>query len=284
MSDLPISFEFFPPKTEQSAKSLINTAMTLSAFNPEYYSVTYGALGSTQERTLQTVEQLLSKELTVAPHLTCIGSSKTDIKNLLSHYQQVGINRLVCLRGDLPPGTTDTQGDFHYAQDLVAFVRETTGNHFHIEVAIYPEGHPEASSLQEDLAHFKNKVAAGANAAITQYFFDPNAYLQLKEDCDRLNINIPITPGIIPITNAKQLIRFSAQCGAQIPGWIQTRLEDFNDDIDSIKAFGHDVITRLCQQLINAGAPSLHFYTLNQAKACSDVLNSLQYQQADVYV
>lgn len=283
-SQMDISFEFFPPKTDAGLNKLIDTANRLNTVDPSYFSVTYGAGGSTQESTMATVSRLQQAGFSVTPHITCIGTTKATIAELLTQYQQLGITQLVCLRGDLPFGKKTALGDFSYAAELVRFIRETTGSQFHIEVAVYPEAHPESSTMQQDLTHFKAKVDAGADGAISQYFFDANAYYQLREDCSKLNITIPITPGIIPITNSTQLIRFSDRCGADIPRWIKKRLESFGDDSASLKAFGLDVISRLCQQLINYGAPGLHFYTINQAQASIHILQQLSNTEAHAHV
>jgi len=259
------SCEFFPPKTEQGRVNLSTTIDELGPLKPAYFSCTYGAGGSTQEGTVDTVKEIVRKGHAAAPHITCIGSTPEKIKSLLDSYVALGIKRIVALRGDLPPGQ-DQAGHFLYADQLVAFIREQTGDHFHIEVAAYPEKHPQATSIQEDLLNFKKKADAGANAGITQYFFNPDAYFRFVDDCAKLGVTIPIVPGIMPITNYKQLARFSEGCGAEIPRWIATRLEGYGEDLEAIRAFGLDVTLRLCKTLLERGAPGLHFYTLNRSE------------------
>ncbi|MCW8899090.1 MAG: methylenetetrahydrofolate reductase [NAD(P)H] [Gammaproteobacteria bacterium] len=256
------SFEFFPPKTPEGAENLIKVRDTLGALNPKYFSVTFGAGGSTQQGTFDTVTSIQEAGFNAAPHLSCVGSTKENVREILKSYKDKGINRIVALRGDMPSGTHDI-GEFRFANELVEFIRNETNDHFHIEVAAYPEFHPQASSAEDDLNNFKRKVEAGANSAITQYFFNPDAYFRFVNDCEDLNLTIPIVPGIMPITNYIQLARFSDMCGAEIPRWIRKRLESYGDDRDSIKAFGEDVISEMCQQLLEAGAPGLHFYTMN---------------------
>lgn len=258
------SFEFFPPKTEEGRAKLRATCAELGELGPRYVSVTYGAGGSTQEGTYQTVKDLLAAGLECAPHLSCIGSSRESLRETLQSYVALGVRRIVALRGDMPSGMREA-GEFHYANELVAFIREETGDHFHIEVAAYPEFHPQAPSSDKDLENFQRKIAAGANAAITQYFYSFDAYLRFVDDCERLGIEVPIVPGIMPITNYKQLARFSDACGAEIPRWLRLRLESYGDDLDAIRAFGQEVVTDLCARLLAAGAPGLHFYTMNQA-------------------
>jgi len=259
------SCEFFPPKTEQGRANLSATIDELGLLKPAYFSCTYGAGGTTQEGTYDTVKEITEKGFAAAPHITCIGSTPDKIKTLLDAYIALGINRIVALRGDLPPGQ-DKAGHFLYADQLVAFIRKQTGDHFHIEIAAYPEKHPQAASLQQDLRNFKKKVDAGANAAITQYFFNPDAYFRFVDDCTKLGATIPVVPGIMPITNYKQLARFSEGCGAEIPRWIAARLEGYGEDLDSIRAFGLEVTLRLCEVLLERGAPGLHFYTLNRTE------------------
>jgi methylenetetrahydrofolate reductase (NADPH) len=259
------SCEFFPPKTDQGKTNLGATIDELGRLKPAYFSCTYGAGGTTQDGTYDTVKAITAKGFVAAPHITCIGSTPEKIKALLDGYIALGIKHIVALRGDLPPGQ-DQAGHFLYADQLVAFIRQETGKHFHIEIAAYPEKHPEAVSIQQDLLHFKKKANAGADAAITQYFYNPDAYFRFVEDCARQGIHIPIMPGIMPITNYKQLARFSESCGAEIPRWIATRLESYGEDLESIRAFGLDVTRRLCQTLLQGGAPGLHFYTLNRTE------------------
>jgi len=273
---VPVSCEFFPPKSDEGAQNLRKVYQELaSKLKPEYFSVTFGAGGSTQARTFDTVREIQTDSgVEAAPHLSCIGSTKDGIRKILEDYRQQGIRRIVALRGDLPSGMRDP-GDFSYANQLVSFIRLETGDHFHIEVAAYPEFHPQAPSATADLANFKRKVEAGADAAITQYFYSIEAYVRFVEECDRMGINIPIVPGIMPILNYTQLARFSDACGADIPRWLRKRLEAYGDDLASLRAFGHDVVTRLCEQLIEAGAPSLHFYTMNQAGPTLALADSL---------
>jgi len=256
------SFEFFPPKTPEGEQKLITVRDNLAALKPKYFSVTFGAGGSTQQGTFDTVTGIKEAGFEAAPHLSCIGSTKENILEILQGYKNKGINRIVTLRGDMPSGSHEV-GEFRYANELVEFIRTETGNHFHIEVAAYPEFHPQATSAEDDLNNFKRKIDAGANSAITQYFFNPDAYFRFIDDCEDLNINVPIVPGIMPITNYTQLARFSDMCGAEIPRWIRKRLESYGDDKASIKAFGEDVISEMCHQLLEAGAPGLHFYTMN---------------------
>ncbi|KOR28184.1 5,10-methylenetetrahydrofolate reductase [Achromatium sp. WMS2] len=263
---MTFSFELFPPKTAEGLEKLKPQIAALTAVKPKYFSVTYGAGGSTRERTFATVDWLRSQGIDTAPHLSCIGSSRQEIKDILIHYQNQDIHRLVALRGDLPSGMGSSEsGDFRYANELVAFIRSEMGDHFHIEVAAYPEIHPQASNAVKDLHNFQTKVAAGANSAITQYFYNLDAYTKFRDDCHKLGIDIPIIPGIMPITNYKQLTRFSDACGAEIPRWIRKRLETYQDNPESLQVFGHEVVTNLCRQLLDSGAPGLHFYTMNQA-------------------
>ncbi len=260
----PISLEFFPPKTPEGADKLKAVRQQLYALDPAYCSVTYGAGGSTQDGTIQTVRAILAEGFDAAPHFSCIGASKASVREQLAQFQADGVERIVALRGDLPSGYGGF-GEFRYASELVAFIREATGDHFHIEVAAYPEMHPQARNPQADLQAYLAKVRAGANVALTQYFFNSDAYFRFVEDAEAAGANIPVIPGIMPITNSSQLMRFSDACGAEIPRWIRTRLEGFGDDKASIQAFGLDVVTDLCEQLRSAGAPGLHFYTMNQS-------------------
>lgn len=269
-----LSLEFFPPKSIEAAEKLLATAKALATINPDYVSVTYGAGGSTREGSLDTVRQMLTVFKDVAPHISCIGATAQQMSELLSHYRTLGIKRLVALRGDLPSGYGQG-GEFSYASDLVAFIRKAHGDHFSIEVAAYPEIHPQAKSAQDDLRCFAHKVAAGANGAITQYFFNSDAYFRFVDDTHALGVDIPIIPGIMPITNFSQLARFSDACGAEIPRWIRQRLAGFGDDSESIQAFGQEVITDLCDQLLTAGAPGLHFYTMNRAQPTLAITQAL---------
>ncbi len=259
------SLELFPPRTEQGFEKLTATIAELSTLKPLYFSVTYGAGGSTQERTFQTVDWLREQGIETAPHISCIGSHKAEIDELLERYQQQGISRLVALRGDLPSGAGIGELDeLRYANELVEHIRATTGDHFHIEVAAYPEYHPQAMNPATDLENFKRKIDAGANAAITQYFYNADAYLFFVDACEKSGLDIPIVPGIMPITNYTQLARFSDGCGAEIPRWIRKRLEAYGDDLESLRAFGEEVVTFMCQRLLDEGAPGLHFYSMNQ--------------------
>lgn len=258
------SFEFFPPNTPEGAVKLAQTAKQLAQLNPKFFSVTYGAGGSTRERTLRAVLDLRAAGYAAAPHISCIGSSRESLREILQQYKDNGIRHLVALRGDLPSGTA-AAGEFHYANELVGFIRAEFGDHFMIEVAAYPEYHPQARSAQDDLINFKRKVEAGADSAITQYFFSADCYYHFVEECEAMGIDIPIVPGIMPIGRFSQLARFSDACGAEIPRWIRKKLEGYGDDTDSIRAFGLDVVTSLCDDLLQSGAPGLHFYTLNQA-------------------
>ena len=270
-----LSCEFFPPRTEAGVEKLLTTQQTLNnAFQPSYYSVTFGAGGTTRDSTLDIVKLLADKNINVAPHISCIGSSKQQIKDLLEQYKTLGVTRLVTLRGDIPENGESTK-ELSYANELVSFIRETTGEHFTIEVAAYPEYHPESASPQADFKHFKNKVAAGANGAITQYFYNIDAYLRFIDNCQKENITIPITPGIMPITNFTSLTRFSDVCGAEIPRWIRKQLEAYADDKESLHAFGLEVVSNLCNQLLEQGAPGLHFYTLNQANSTTAIWKNL---------
>ena len=258
------SFEFFPPKTPEGVEKLRATRDALARVAPKFFSVTFGAGGSTRDRTLETVLEIQAQGLEAAPHLSCIGSSRAGIRELLATYQSHGIRRIVALRGDLPSGMVGV-GEFNYANELVAFIREATGEWFHIEVAAYPEIHPQARSYEADLRHFAGKVQAGANSALTQYFFNADGYFRFIDEAGRRGVDIPIVPGIMPINNYMQLARFSDACGAEIPRWLRKRLESLGDDVASIKALGLDVVTDLCRRLLDGGAPGLHFYTMNQA-------------------
>jgi methylenetetrahydrofolate reductase (NADPH) len=260
------SFEFFPPKTPEGAEKLRLVRARLGSLTPQFFSVTFGAGGSTKEGTWNTVMAMHAEGYPVAPHISCIGTTRTSVRGLLAGYREAGIRRLVALRGDLPSGAAGGAGDFSYANELVEFIRGETGDWFHIEVAAYPEYHPQARSPADDLANFVRKVNAGANSAITQYFYNSDAYFRFVDEAEALGCSVPVVPGIMPITNFTQLARFSDACGAEIPRWIRRRLESFGDDRDAIRAFGLDVVTDLCEQLLVAGAPGLHFYTMNQAE------------------
>lgn len=272
--DFSLSFEFFPPNTDAGAQKLMDTHQLLCSVQPDYFSVTFGAGGSTQTRTTETVKHLAAAGSQVAPHLTCIGATRDNICTLLDSYRAQGVRRLVALRGDLPSGMMGL-GDFHHAADLVRFVREHSGDWFTIEVAAYPETHPQAVSPETDLQHFTRKMAAGADAAITQYFYNADAYFDFVERARAAGVTAPIVPGIMPILNYTQLARFSDNCGAEIPRWIRLRLAAFHDDLDALRAFGHDVVVQLCEQLLAGGAPGLHFYTMNQATPCLAICQAL---------
>lgn len=259
------SFEFFPPKTQAGIETLRLTRDALAQLNPRFFSVTFGAGGSTRERTFQTVlEMQRIAGMEAAPHLSCIGSTREGVREVLNTYRDAGVRHIVALRGDLPSGTGEI-GEFRYANELVEFIRAETGDYFHIEVAAYPEVHPQARSAQKDIENFKRKVDSGADSAITQYFYNPYAYFRFIDDCERLGMDIPIVPGVMPITNYTQLSRFSDACGAEIPRWVRKRLEGMGDDRRAIRAFGEEVVTELCQALLDRGAPGLHFYTLNKS-------------------
>lgn len=268
------SFEFFPPKTPEGREKLRATRQQLAQLKPKFFSVTFGAGGSTRDHTLDTVVEIQSEGFDAAPHLSCIGSTQDNIRAILNEYKSHGIRHIVALRGDLPSGMADP-GAFRYANELIAFIRAETGDYFQLEVAAYPEYHPQARSAKDDLLNFKRKVEAGANAAITQYFFNADAYFNFVDECTAMGIDIPIVPGIMPITNYVQLARFSDACGSEIPRWIRKKLEGYGDDLPSIRAFGLDVITNLCDRLLQNGAPGLHFYTLNQAGPTSTVWQRL---------
>jgi methylenetetrahydrofolate reductase (NADPH) len=270
------SLELFPPKTDAGMERLKETVLALNVLGPEYISVTYGAGGSTQGPTFSTVDWLVEQGIETAPHLSCIGSTRAEIQQILTRYKERTIRRLVALRGDLPSGAgLGALGELHFASELVAYVREAFSDHFHIEVAAYPEFHPQARSAQADLENFARKVRAGADGAITQYFYNADAYFRFMDDCHGLGLDIPVVPGIMPITNQAQLLRFSDACGAEIPRWIRRRLEGLGDDMEEIRLFGLDIVTRLCEQLLAGGAPGLHFYTMNQAGPTRDILHRL---------
>jgi len=278
MSDTPrISFEFFPTKTEAGHEKLLKTAEKLASYNPEFFSCTYGAGGSTRDRTLNTVLQLdRETQIPTAPHLSCVGDSLEDLRELLQLYKEADIKRIVALRGDLPSGMGMAAGELRYANELVEFIRKETGDHFYIEVAAYPEMHPQAQNFETDLQNFARKVQAGSDSAITQYFFNADCYFYFVERARKLGIDIPIVPGIMPITNYVRLARFSDSCGAEIPRWIRKQLEAYGDDLASIQAFGEEVISKMCERLIEGGAPGLHFYTLNQAEPSLAIWDNLQ--------
>lgn len=268
------SFEFYPPKTEEGATSLQAVHSKLAELNPDFFSVTFGAGGSTRDLTFTTVVDIQAKGISAAPHLSCVASTKANIRSILKDYQDHGITKIVALRGDLPSGTMSA-GEFRHANELVAFIRSETGDHFQIHVAGYPEVHPQAVSGADDFKNFKRKVEAGANAVITQYFYNAEAYFYFVDACEKNGITIPIVPGIMPITQYAQLFRFSEMCGADIPRWLRKRLESFGDDRESIQAFGLEVVSNLCQRLLDGGAPGLHFYTMNQSAPTLAILKNL---------
>lgn len=273
-----LSLEFFPPRDIAAQEKLVRTAKTLQGLNPAYVSVTFGAGGSTRSGTVGAVELLQNLGFDVAPHISCVGSTRDELLAILDDYRERGINRIVALRGDLPSGMGGAAGELRYASDLVSLIREHSGDHFNIEVAAYPEMHPQAISMETDLQNFINKVQKGANSAITQYFFTPHAYFDFVQRVREKGLDTPIVPGIMPITNSSQLLRFSNMCGAEIPRWMRLRLADFGDDRASIRAFGVDVIGRLCQDLLDGGAPGIHFYTLNGADASMAILPKLRFK------
>ena len=278
MSSRTFSFEFFPPNTPEGREKLRVVTAELACLRPKFFSVTYGAGGSTRDRTLDTVLDIQGSGHQAAPHISCIGRTRDELRSLLKEYQAHGIKRLVALRGDLPSGWGAggfASGEFRYANELIEFIRSETGDWFHIEVAAYPEMHPQAKSPQDDLQNFLRKVRAGADAAITQYFYNADAYFRFVEDVRAADCDVPVVPGIMPITNYAQLTRFSDMCGAEIPRWVRLKLASFGDDTESLKSFGLDVVTQLCERLLAGGAPGLHFYTLNQAAATTAIWKRL---------
>jgi len=271
-----LSFEFYPPKTEEGAANLKVVHEKLARLNPGFFSVTFGAGGSTREKTFDTVVEIQAKGIAAAPHLSCVASTKDNIRTILTDYRSKGISKIVALRGDLPSGMLSA-GEFRYANELVEFIRKETGDTFEIHVAAYPEVHPQALNADVDFNNFKRKVDAGANAAITQYFYNAEAYFYFRDRCEQNGIDIPIVPGIMPITQYAQLFRFSEMCGADIPRWLRKRLECLGDDRASIQAFGLDVVTELCQKLLDQDAPGLHFYTMNQSGPTLAILENLKF-------
>lgn len=273
--DLIFSFEFFPPKTDKGAENLRAVRTQLAELKPRFFSVTYGAGGSTQANTLNTVLEIQRDSgIEAAPHLSCVGSSAEHIREILDTYQTNGIKHIVALRGDLPSGSRDL-GEFRYANELVEFIRKETGDHFNIEVAAYPEMHPQAPNLKVDIDNFVRKVKAGANSAITQYFFNADAYWHFVDTCEQKGVDIPIVPGIMPITNYAQLARFSDMCGAEIPRWLRKQLETYADDVEAISEFGTEFVTLLCENLLETGAPGLHFYTMNRVEPTMSIWRNL---------
>lgn len=273
-ASLPLSLEFFPPKTPEGVTKLAAVRQALYALQPQFCSVTYGAGGSTQDGTLQTVQALLDEGQDGASHFTCVGATRESVRERLAQFRAMGMRRIVALRGDLPSGF-GPMGEFRHASDLVAFIRAETGDHFHIEVAAYPEMHPQARSPQADLQAFEAKVKAGASSAITQFFYNADAYWRFMDEVRRLGLDIPVVPGIMPITNSSGILRFADGCGAEIPRWVRLRLQSFGDDTASIKAFGLDVVTDLCERLRAQGAPSLHFYTMNTSATVLELARRL---------
>jgi len=276
MPNMPsVSFEFFPPRTEEGDLKLNKTIKTLSEFNPKFFSVTFGAGGSTKAKTLETVLTIKSSNNNGVPHLSCISASKEDIRNLINEYKTHDINHLIALRGDNPSGAI-SHGDFKYANELISFIREETGEYFNIQAGAYPEYHPEAESATDDLNNFKRKIEAGANSAITQFFFNADAYFRFVEECQKVSISVPIIPGIMPIYNIKQLSRFASNCGAEIPRWLRLKLESYDDDIQPLRDYGVDVISELCETLVQYGVPGIHFYTLNESKIVSKIIKNIR--------
>jgi methylenetetrahydrofolate reductase (NADPH) len=272
------SLEYFPPRSKQGELSLAAARQELSKLNPAFASVTFGAGGSTQDGTYQTVKTIIDEDgIDAAPHISCISTNRETLAKMLEDYRELGVKRLVALRGDIPSGYGMAEhNELRYANELVEFIRQKTGDYYTIEVAAYPEFHPQASSAKADLLNFKRKVEAGADSAITQYFFNPEAYFRFIEDCQSMGLDIPVIPGIMPITNYKQLARFSDACGAEIPRWIRKRLESYGDDLESIRQFGLDVVTRLCQKLLDGDAPGLHFYSMNRSEPVRTIWNDLK--------
>ena len=274
-ASVPISFEFFPPNTPVGSEKLKTVVQDLSVAQPEFFSVTYGAGGSTREKTLSTVQEIAAQGFEAAPHLSCVGSTEAGISEILATYRAQGIRRLVALRGDLPSGTA-TAGEFRYASDLVAYIRRAQGSDWHIEVAAYPEYHPQQRYARRDLEHFAAKVKAGADSAITQFFFNPDAYFHFVDEVRALGVTVPIVPGIMPIHNFAKIAQFAARDGIEIPRWVALKMEGYLDDAASVRAFGIDVVTRLCERLIAGGAPGIHFYTLNQSGLSLEICRRLQ--------
>ncbi len=278
VSPVELSLEFFPARDSAGHERLLRNAQQLASLEPKYVSVTFGAGGSTREGTLATLEQLIALGFDVAPHLSCIGATPESLRELLQTYRDLGVRRLVALRGDLPSGMGPGLGELRYASDLVKFIRDETGDWFHIEVAAYPEMHPQAPSPQKDLTHFVTKMQAGADSAITQYFYNADSYFDFVERVRAAGISAPIVPGIMPITNHTQLLRFSDASGTEVPRWVRLRLASFGDDRTAIREFGVEVVSELCQRLIDGGAPGLHFYTLNQAESVMQIWQRLQHR------
>ncbi|MBS3804097.1 MAG: methylenetetrahydrofolate reductase [NAD(P)H] [Oleiphilaceae bacterium] len=275
------SFEFFPPRTDQGKEKLQVVRDQLAEVNPAFFSVTFGAGGSTRDRTLETVKNLHSQGISTAPHLSCIGSTKASIAELLDLYREHGVNRIVALRGDMPSGMGGTAGELRHANELVSFIRDHSGDAFHVEVAAYPEFHPQARNAEEDLKNFARKVRSGADSAITQYFFNADSYFYFIDRIEKMGLDIPVVPGIMPIVNYSNLVRFSEMCGAEIPRWIRKQLEAYADDSVSVRKFGEEMLTDMCDKLLEAGAPGLHFYTLNQAEASLNIWRNLGLREGE---
>ena len=273
-SKLPVSLEFFPSKTAEGAEKIRAVRRELYALKPDFCSVTYGAGGSTQEGTFGAVTEIMAEGVVAAPHFSCVGATKANVREQLTRLRDMGVKRIVALRGDMP-SPYGAEGEFRHACDLVEFVRDETGEHFFLEVAAYPETHPRARSPEHDLHAFAMKVKSGANSAITQYFYNPDAYFRFVDDVRKMGVQVPILPGIMPITNASQLMRFSDMCGAEIPRWIRLRLQAYKEDITSIRAFGLDVVTDMCDKLRSGGVPALHFYTMNQSAPALEICRRL---------
>lgn len=283
LNQLFLSFEFFPPKTQDGNNNLMDAALQLTKYHPHFFSVTFGAGGTTRKGTLETVKLLQNKtDINISPHLACLGCRRQELVGLLHYYKSMGIRRIVALRGDFT-GNLNQSSEFTYASELVAFIRKEMGDYFHIEVAAYPEIHPQARSVSDDVLNLKRKYEAGANGAITQYFFNPDAYFYFVDECAKQGIDLPIVPGIMPFTQFERLFNFSAKCGAEIPLWMRKRLESFADDIESVKKFAIDVVFHLCQQLIAGGAPGLHFYTLNKAEPTVEIVQMLGFLEATLH-
>ncbi|MFV0371180.1 MAG: methylenetetrahydrofolate reductase [NAD(P)H] [Azonexus sp.] len=272
-----VSIEFFPPQTPEGIEKLRAVRAELAQLQPEFFSVTYGAGGSTRERTFATVKEIAAAGCDAAPHLSCIGSSRESIREILGEYRAAGIRRIVALRGDLPSGMAEA-GEFRYANELVEFIRQETGDWFSLEVAAYPEWHPQAKNPQDDLQNFARKVNAGANSAITQYFYNADAYFHFVDEVRALGVDIPIVPGIMPVSGFTKLARFSDACGAELPRWMRKKFESYGDDSDSIRAFGLDLVTQLCERLLHGGAPGLHFYAMNQSAPTLEICRRLGHQ------
>ena len=274
-SSLDLSIEFFPPQTQEGVDKLRLVREKLAALRPEFFSVTFGAGGSTRERTFSIVKEIAAEGFNAAPHLSCVGSTRENIREILQEYQAAGIRRIVALRGDLPSGMAEA-GEFRYANELIEFIRTETGDHFHLEIAAYPEWHPQARNPRDDLAAFVRKAKAGANSAITQYFYNADAYAHFVDEVRAQGVDIPIVPGIMPIASFSKLARFSDACGAELPRWMRRKFEGFGDDTDAIRAFGLDVVTELCERLLKAGAPGLHFYSMNQSTLTLEICKRLE--------